>query len=339
MRSPSLNELPAPSPGKTGWPWTEESERLPATMPDGSPWPKISIVTPSYGQGQFIEETIRAVLLQGYPDIEFIIIDGGSQDNTVELIKKYEPFIAYWVSEKDSGQANAINKGFARATGQIYYWINSDAYPEKGVFTLAIKRFQENTGVNVLYGDCYYIDANGQSKGKYNTSEFSLENLVETDFIAQPTVFFTGKTWLELGRARETLRCAMDYELWLRWALKGVEFKFCPEIVAYYRLHENSKTVSLLRTSQNESFRLLLELKDTHQLNSKLQQNIPKAIYGFCRYSYWQLDLHQFWYYLYQYIKFTKRPPDFFLMRKALMALFGIRINRTAFKILKLIGR
>src|SRR5690348_881216 len=102
MQSPKLTELPSPPPGRTGWPWTEESERLPETLPDGAEWPKISIVTPSYNQGQFIEETIRAVLLQGYPNIEFIIIDGGSKDNTVEIIKKYEKFIACWVSEKDN---------------------------------------------------------------------------------------------------------------------------------------------------------------------------------------------------------------------------------------------
>src|SRR4051794_36526007 len=141
MKSPTLQELPLPPEGKQGWPWTEESQSLPETQPDGSPWPKISIVTPSYNQGHFIEETIRAVLLQGYPDIEFIIIDGGSKDNTVEILKKYAAFIAYWVSEKDNGQANALNKGFARATGQIYYWVNSDDWPEKDVFGSVAQHF------------------------------------------------------------------------------------------------------------------------------------------------------------------------------------------------------
>ena len=117
MRCPTINELPSPPPGKRGWPWTEDSPQLPDTMPDGSPWPKISIVTPSLNQGPFIEETIRSVLLQGYPNLEYIIMDGGSTDESIEIIKKYEPWLAYWESEPDRGQSHAINKGFQRASG------------------------------------------------------------------------------------------------------------------------------------------------------------------------------------------------------------------------------
>src|SRR5262245_47037233 len=126
MQCPKLAELPAPSPGKTGWPWTEESERLPDQMPDGCPWPLISVVTPSLNQGKFIEETIRSVLLQGYPELEYIIIDGGSNDGSVEIIKKYSPWITYWVSEPDGGQSEAINRGLKRASGEFASWINSD---------------------------------------------------------------------------------------------------------------------------------------------------------------------------------------------------------------------
>jgi len=126
MHSPSLNELPKPPKWKTGWPWTEESKQLPDKLPDGSDWPKISIVTPNYNYGHFIEETIRSVLLQGYPNLDYIIVDGGSTDNSVEIIKKYEPWLTYWVSETDKGQVDAINKGFTKATGEIYAWLNSD---------------------------------------------------------------------------------------------------------------------------------------------------------------------------------------------------------------------
>src|SRR5262245_19754812 len=110
MQCPTLPELPPPPLGKTGWPWTVETQRLPAVRPDGSTWPRISIVTPSYDQGQFIEETIRSVLLQGYPDLEYIVIDGGSTDGAVDIIRKYAPWLTYWTSEPDHGQAHAINK-------------------------------------------------------------------------------------------------------------------------------------------------------------------------------------------------------------------------------------
>jgi glycosyltransferase involved in cell wall biosynthesis len=126
MHCPTLAELPPPPPGKNMWPWTEETRPVPPARPDGSLWPRISIVTPSYNQGRFIEETIRSILLQGYPDLEYIIIDGGSTDQSVEIIKKYEPWLAYWVSEEDRGQSHAINKGFSKVTGEYINWINSD---------------------------------------------------------------------------------------------------------------------------------------------------------------------------------------------------------------------
>ena len=128
----TLQDLPAPPEGKTGWPWTEQTEVLPDKMPDGSDWPRISIVTPNYNYGHFIEETIRSILLQGYPNLEYIIIDGASTDNSIEIIKKYEKWVSYWVSEKDTGQSNAINKGLERCTGEFFNWINSDDSPIQG---------------------------------------------------------------------------------------------------------------------------------------------------------------------------------------------------------------
>src|SRR4051812_31180515 len=121
MKCPSLAELPPPPPGAAGWPWTEESSGL-----EEGPWPRVSIVTPSYMQGDFLEETIRSVLLQGYPDLEYFIIDGGSTDRSVEIIRRYEPWLAGWVSEKDAGQPAAVNKGWNRASGDILAYINSD---------------------------------------------------------------------------------------------------------------------------------------------------------------------------------------------------------------------
>src|SRR5262245_56142305 len=128
MRCPTLAELPPPPSGKTGWPWTVETPGLPAMRPDGSPWPRVSIVTPSYNQGRFIEETLRSILLQGYPDLEYIVMDGGSTDGSADIIRKYSPWLTSWISEPDGGQVAAINAGMARATGTLLNWINSDDF-------------------------------------------------------------------------------------------------------------------------------------------------------------------------------------------------------------------
>src|SRR6516162_5188478 len=154
MRCPTLAELPAPPAGKSGWPWTIESAQLPDAMPDGRAWPRISIVTPSYNQGQFIEETIRSVLLQGYPNLEYIVMDGGSKDNTLRVLRKYEHAIHFWTSAPDKGQAEAINKGFARANGEILAWLNSDDVYEMGVFAQVAKFFQQQPDIDVISGRC-----------------------------------------------------------------------------------------------------------------------------------------------------------------------------------------
>src|SRR5271166_5725136 len=128
MRCPTLAELPPPPSGKTGWPWTVETAQLPDTMPNGHPWPCISIVTPSYNQGEYIEETIRSILLQGYPNVEYIIMDGGSTDGTVDTVQRYKRWLMHWESAPDLGQAHAINKGLQRCTGALFNWINSDDF-------------------------------------------------------------------------------------------------------------------------------------------------------------------------------------------------------------------
>lgn len=126
MPTPTLTDLPAPPPNRIGWPWTVGSPFLPPTQPNGLPWPRISIVTPSYNQGQYLEETLRSVLLQGYPNLEYFVMDGGSTDESRAILERYAPWLTHWESKRDQGQAHAINKGLARATGQIAAYLNSD---------------------------------------------------------------------------------------------------------------------------------------------------------------------------------------------------------------------
>lgn len=240
MRCPTLTELPPPPPGKTGWPWTEESPQLPDTMPDGSPWPRISIVTPSFNQGQFLEETIRSVLLQGYPDVEYIIIDGGSTDNSVEIIKKYEPWLAYWVSEPDRGQSHAINKGFERSTGEIMAWINSDdMYLERCLSTVALE-IPRTKGVlvgaavemNGSTGECHYIF-------KHPTYE---QMLFDGRVVPQASTFWRRSLWKMVHQLDERLNYVMDYDLWLRMFPFAEEIKFLPQSLSLLHVHEGQKT-------------------------------------------------------------------------------------------------
>lgn len=155
MRCPTVKDLAPPPKGKTGWPWTEESPQLPPAMPDGSTWPRLSIITPSYNQGHFLEETIRSLLLQGYPDMEYIIIDGNSTDNSVEIVKKYENYITFFISEPDRGYGDAVNKGYRRCTGQIFTWIAADDCYAPGCFKDVVELYHQ--GYQLIVGECLNI--------------------------------------------------------------------------------------------------------------------------------------------------------------------------------------
>src|SRR3954468_14683484 len=152
MMELTIDNLPPPPPGRTGWPWTAGTPGLPATAPGGGVWPKGSVITPSYNQGHYLEEPIRSVLLQGYPNLEYIVMDGGSRDGSVEVIKKYAPFISYWTSERDRGQSDAINKGFRRASGEWAGGQNSDDFYEPGAIRAAVEAAAAYPEASVIYG-------------------------------------------------------------------------------------------------------------------------------------------------------------------------------------------
>ncbi len=160
MRCPALRELPPPPPGKTGWPWTEASPDLPDMTQDGRPWPRVSIVTPSYNQGLLIEKTIRSVLLQGYPNLEYIIIDGGSTDGTVQVIREYSPWLTYSVSEPHKGQSAVINRGFLHSTADILGWLNSDDHYMPGAIQKIAEASLEDLEAHVFVGLGRVINCN-----------------------------------------------------------------------------------------------------------------------------------------------------------------------------------
>ncbi len=182
-------------------------------MPPGQSWPKISIVTPSFNQGDYIEKTIRSVLLQGYPNLEYIIIDGGSTDQTVDIIKKYEKWINFWVSEKDRGQSHAINKGLARTSGELLGWLNSDDYYLPGALFKLAKSYLEDTSVGAIYGQGHIVDESGAIVYTPKLETVTRENLFSwcfgNDFM-QPSCLCTRKAWQESGPIDETLNFALD---------------------------------------------------------------------------------------------------------------------------------
>jgi glycosyltransferase involved in cell wall biosynthesis len=249
MRSPTLAELPPPPSGKTGWPWTVETPPLPPVRPDGTPWPRISIVTPSYNQGRFIEETIRSVLLQGYPNLEYIIIDGGSTDQTIEIIKKYELRITHWVSEPDNGQSNAINKGFSRATGEILAWINSDDMYLPGTLARIATAFVRYKVDIVTGGQICYPNHSAEKLAVERAAGFGLKPTLARLFVSAPylhqsSTFWTRDIWQKTDRKiNEDLHYAMDADLWFQFMkVANVRTKIINGPLSLFRKHESQKT-------------------------------------------------------------------------------------------------
>jgi glycosyltransferase involved in cell wall biosynthesis len=242
--APTLAQLPAPPPGKTGWPWTEASPPLPPRLPDGGEWPLVSIVTPSYNQGQFVEETIRSILLQGYPRLEYIVMDGGSSDATVEVIRRYEPWIAHWASERDRGQTHAINKGLALATGEIFAYLNSDDLFLPGALAAVARELASHPEADVVYGKCRYVDEKRAELFTLQARVTDFEGYLRIwdrfaagDFMTQPEVFCRTRPVKDLGGFREDLRSVMDFDMWLRMLAAGCRFHPIDVTVSEFRCH------------------------------------------------------------------------------------------------------
>lgn len=249
------HSLPLAAKGKSGWPWTEESSLLPLKGLDSFAWPRISIVTPSFNQGQFLEETLRSVLLQGYPNLEYIVVDGGSIDNSVSTIKKYEPWISYWVSEKDKGQTDAICKGMLKATGEIVNWLNSDDLLLPGaLFNVAEAYRQSGEEFCVICGSAVTIDSRGERIG-----ESIIQRALEEEKMLpqappytggiQASWFVSAKAWKAVGGIRMDLDYTMDSDLYYRLHARGFHFTHVNGAIAAYRRHCDTKTLAGWRRS------------------------------------------------------------------------------------------
>lgn len=295
-----LLELPGPPVGKCNWPWDEESQIKETPPRYESDLPKITIVTPSYNQAEFLEETIRSVLLQNYPNLEYIIIDGGSCDGSIDIIKKYEEWIDFWVSEPDRGQSHAINKGFQRATGQWGNWINSDDLLAKGAL-LKLADFLKKAEPNpktLFIGQCILTDKFRETEQLSKSSIKNFEQLIDIknywrngQSIAQQSVFFNLNLYQEVNGLEEENHYSMDFELWGDFLLNGgriIHLNFPLGIFRHYDGQKISDQMSTTSSLGKAVLRLIsknrcLEWQEKIVHRFKLFSYISKYRYGLLR--------------------------------------------------------
>jgi glycosyltransferase involved in cell wall biosynthesis len=205
---------------------------------------KVSIVTPSYNQGQYLERTIHSVVEQDYPDVQYIIVDGGSSDNSLEIIKHNKKQVDRWVSEPDQGQTDAINKGFAMAKGEILAWLNSDDTYQPGAISHAVRVLQQHPEIGGVYADADFIDEQDRRIGRFPATQTNYRKLRNGYVhIPQQTFFFRAELWRKVGPLDPSFNFAMDYDLWVRLTKLAPVLYVPGQIWANFRLHPHSKTI------------------------------------------------------------------------------------------------
>jgi glycosyltransferase involved in cell wall biosynthesis len=259
--------LPVAPLGRSGWPWSGAEE--PAGSPqDGRPWPRITVVTPSYNQVEYLEETIRSVLLQGYPNLEYVIIDGGSTDGSVGIIEEYSPWLSFWCSEPDRGQSHAINKGFERATGDILGWINSDDIFYPGALHAAAEGLSD---ADLFLGGMVKVRREGSDYVEVKRSTpYTGQPIHHLRILAdgprhafhfyQPSLFWRRGLWEKTGALDERYHYVMDVEWCNRALAQGARVSLSVRPLARFLLHEDSKSVALEERFSAEWFRMYLRL-------------------------------------------------------------------------------
>lgn len=233
-------------------------------------YPRVSIVTPSYNQAAFIEQTLCSVLDQGYPNLEYLVVDGASQDGSVEIIRKYADRLAWWVSEPDHGQAEAINKGFAHASGEIVGWVNSDDLYLPGCVASAVSALQEDSGLVMVFGDMAAMDSDGVVINLLRSKNWGLDDLMCFEILNQPAVFMRREALETAGFLETRFHYMLDHHLWLRLVQLG-EICHIPEIWAAARFHAGAKNVAQTYGFSRDAFTIV----DWMQEQPKLAERFP----------------------------------------------------------------
>lgn len=217
--------------------------------------PLVSVVTPSYQTGKFIQATIESVRTQAYPSVQHIIMDGGSTDETTGILESYSHL--EWVSEKDGGQSDALNKGFRRADGEIIGWLNSDDTYEPGTIETAVQYLEDYPDVDAVFGDVNIIDENGERIGASYGSDFDVVALLSNNMVKQPGIFMRKSFVDELGGVDQSLHYVMDQELWLRAGLRGYTIAYCGKTLANFRMCSGTKSTGNIAGFRKEWRRVL----------------------------------------------------------------------------------
>lgn len=241
----------------------------------------VSIITPSFNQAKYLEQTIRSVLEQDYPSIEYIVIDGASTDGSVDIIKRYADKFAYWISEKDSGQADAINKGFVRATGEIIAWLNSDDYYLSGAVSAAVKAFDEHPDAVLVYGNMLAVDENGTTFNTLTYKQLTLEDLLCFQIIGQPAVFMRRSALQKTSGLNPDFHFLLDHLLWIQLAQHG-RFFHVNQTWSAARYHAEAKNRAKAVAFGREAFRILDSVTQKEELApllAKIQRRARASVY------------------------------------------------------------
>ena len=291
-------------------------------MPDN---PLVSIITPSYNQVEFLEDTIKSVLAQDYPSIEYLIVDGGSTDGSVDTIKEYSSHLAWWVSETDEGQASAINKGMSKAKGEIVAWLNSDDIYLPGAVGQAVEAFQAEQQLGMVYGNALTIDSDGRPIKELIFPDWELQDLIGFRIICQPAVFMDRSLYERVAGLDQNYHFMLDHHLWIRIASQK-PIKHIPDLWAAARHHEAAKNVSQAADFGRETLEVLGWMQSQAELAPIVEQNKRNVLAGAYRLNArYLLDGRQYGNSLKSYAKAFRYQPKYALSHwhRILYAILG----------------